>query len=66
MTDLKPIAGEYLVKPLVLKPGDRLHRIVARLHDTHIDDLTDAVIRSLEDQIDMNRITHADGKRFGR
>lgn len=67
---LKPISGDYLRDELRLRPGDalrcadRLHRLVARLFDTHIDDLTDERIVQIEGLIDAFRITHADGSRF--
>jgi hypothetical protein len=63
-TALKPINGEYLRDVITLSPGDRLHRLVARLADTYIDDLTDERVIELERLADTFRITHADGKRF--
>jgi hypothetical protein len=61
---LKPVGDEYLRDVIRLAPGDRLHRLVARLADTYIDDLTDDRIVELELLADTFRITHADGKRF--
>ncbi|QUS40549.1 hypothetical protein RPMA_18195 [Tardiphaga alba] len=65
MADLKPIANDYLKDRIVLEPcKSRLHRLVARLFDTYIDDLSDERIIELEQLADSFRITHADGKRF--
>ena len=67
---LKPISDEYLRAELRLRPenerrcADRLHRLVARLFDTHIDDLTDERVNQIEEFIDAFRITHADGRRL--
>lgn len=61
---LLPIAGEYLRTTLTFKPGDRLHRLVARLCDTYYDDLSDDRIEALERHADIFRITHADGTRI--
>lgn len=64
MGALKPIAEEYLRDELCLKPGDRLHRLVARLADTWIDDLSDDRIVELERHADDFRLTHANGTSF--
>jgi hypothetical protein len=64
MSDLKPVADEYLRSVIQLKPGSRLHRLMARLADTYIDDLTDDRIVELERLADTFRITHADGMRL--
>lgn len=61
---LKPIAANYLGETRILKPGDRLHRLVARLVDTYIDDLTDDRIVEIERLADQFRLTHADGSRL--
>lgn len=61
---LKPIDGGYLRDVIKLNPGDRLHRLVARLGDTYIDDLTDERIIELEELADTFRLTHADGRRM--
>jgi hypothetical protein len=61
---LKPIDNTYLRDVIRLAPGDRLHRLIARLADTYIDDLSDESIVELEQLADTFRITHADGKRF--
>lgn len=64
-SELKPIADEYLRDVIKLEPGrSRLHRLVARLADTYIDDLSDERIIELERLADTFRITHADGRRF--
>jgi hypothetical protein len=64
MEGLKPIDGTYLLDVIRLSPGDRLHRLVARLGDTYIDDLTDDRIVELERMADGFRVTHASGERF--
>lgn len=61
---LKAIAAEYLNKAHTLKPGDRLHRLVARLGDTYYDDLTEDRIVEIERLVDQFRLTHADGSRL--
>ena len=57
------IAPEYLNEKLTVKPGDRLHRLVAMLFDTYIDDLTDERIADLEAHIAQFRWYNADGER---
>lgn len=59
---LKSISASYLEKRLEVRPGDRLHRLLARLHDSHIDDLTDEAIAALEVVADDFRITDASGR----
>lgn len=67
MTDtLKPVAADYLGQIIILKPGDRLHRLVARIADTWYDDLPEDRIIELERLADEFRLTHADGSRFAR
>lgn len=61
---LKPIDHEYLRDLISLRPGDRLHRLVARLADTYIDDLSEDRIVELERFADTFRLTHANGERF--
>lgn len=61
---MKPIDPEYLAETHTIKPGDRLHRLVARMADTYIDDLSDERIEEIERLVDSFRITHADGGRF--
>lgn len=62
--DLKPVSTDYVRDVFTLRPGDRLHRLVARMSDTHIDDLSDERIIEIERLADTFRITHADGKRL--
>lgn len=64
MDALKPVADDYMRDVINLKPGDRLHRLVARLGDTYIDDLSDDRIIELERLADTFRITHASGARL--
>ena len=64
MAELKPIAGSYLHSEIRLQPGDRLHRLVARLCDSWIDDLTDEAIIEIEKFADDFRLTHASGGRL--
>lgn len=58
---LKPVAAEYMRDVHRFQPGDRLHRLVARLCDSYIDDLSDVRILEIERLVDGFRITHADG-----
>lgn len=53
----------YLERELTLKPGDRLHRLVAMLFDTHYDDLTPSRIAELEAQVERFRWMTANGRR---
>lgn len=62
--DLLPVAENYLRDEFRFKPGDRLHRLVARLCDTYYDDLSEENILKLEHLADTWRITHADGSRM--
>jgi hypothetical protein len=64
MGTLKPVGDEYMRSTITLEPGDRLHRLVARLGDTYIDDLSDDRIVMLEQMADSFRITNAAGKRL--
>lgn len=61
MEDLKPISSSYLMSEIRLKPGDRLHRLAARLCDSWIDDLTDEAILKIEEIVDDLRLTSASG-----
>lgn len=63
---MKPIASEYLNETFEVRPGDRLHRLMARLSDTHYDDLSEERIEELEHKIDEWRWMHANADRFGR
>jgi hypothetical protein len=62
--DLKPVDETYLRDELRLRPGNRLHRLVARLFDTYIDDLSDERIVEIERMVDTVRITNASGRRL--
>jgi len=62
--DLLPVAESYLRDEFRFRPGERLHRLVARLCDTYYDDLSDENIIKLEHLADTWRITHADGSRM--
>lgn len=64
MADLKPIDERYLRSSVTLHPGDRLHRLVQRMADTYIDDLTDGRILELEQHADSFRLSHANGTGF--
>jgi hypothetical protein len=57
------IATDYADQPLTVKPGDRLHRLVALLFDTHYDDLTDERIVEIERGIESWRWCNAAGQR---
>lgn len=52
-TLLHPVADKYLRETFTLKPGDPLHRLVARLTDTYYDDLTDERIEEIERHVDQ-------------
>jgi hypothetical protein len=60
---MQKIADEYANSPIMVKPGDRIHRIVALLCDTWIDDLTGAKITEIEQSIESWRWCGANGKR---
>jgi len=57
------IDPEYLNNKLEVKPGSRLHRLVAMLFDTYYDDLTEARIAELEEHVARFRWMNASGKR---
>ena len=57
------IDPEYLNNKLEVKPGSRLHRLVAMLFDTYYDDLTEARIAELEEHVARFRWMSASGKR---
>ena len=61
---LKEVSRDYLTETHVIKPGDRLHRLVSRLADTYYDDLSEDRIVELELHADTFRLTHADGLRL--
>lgn len=60
------IDPEYLNSELKVKPGNRLHRLVALLFDTYYDDLTEARIAELEAAVETFRWMSANGKRVDR
>lgn len=49
---MKPIAAGYRFAAVTARPGDRLHRLFARLADTHVDDVSDDRVDELERLID--------------
>lgn len=60
----QPIADEYLGRELTVKPGDKVHRLVAMLFDTYYDDLTEERISDLEATVENFRWMNASGKRL--
>lgn len=60
---MQEINPQYLSRELKVKPGDRLHRLVALLFDTHYDDLTEERLCDLEAHIAKFRWMNASGKR---
>lgn len=63
---MQKIQDEYAHRRLIVEPGDRIHRIVALLFDTWIDDLTDERIAELEQMIERFRWMDASGERVDR
>lgn len=61
---MKKISAHYMDGDIVVKSSSRLHRLVARLSDTHYDDLTDDRIEEIEIIVDSFRNTHANGDRL--
>ena len=61
---MKPITSEYLYQTFEVKPGDRLHRLIARMADTYYDDLSDDRIEELERTVDGWRWMNANGQRI--
>jgi len=61
---MKPISSEYLTQTFEVKPGDRLHRLIARMADTYFDDLSDDRIEALEQFVDDWRWMNASGTRL--
>ena len=59
-----PIAPEYADQELRVKPDSRLHRLVAMLFDTYIDDLSEERIAELERHVESFRWCNAAGKRI--
>lgn len=62
--DLSPVSKDYSENRIILETGSRLHGFVARLMDTHVDDVTSSDLMELERKVDAMRVTHADGKSF--
>ena len=60
---MQRINPEYALKPLTVAPGGRLHRLVALLFDTYIDDLTDERIAELERRVEAFRWCNANAER---
>lgn len=60
---MQSIAPEYSSVELRLKPGDRLHRLIALLLDTYCDDLSDDRIADLERRVESWRWCNAAGQR---
>lgn len=60
----QPIAAEYLNSELTVRPGSRLHHLVAMLFDAYCDDVTDERIAELEAQVERFRWMHGNGKRI--
>lgn len=60
----KPIAGEYLNRELTVKPGEKLHHLLAMLFDTYYDDLTEERIADLEATVENFRWMNASGQRI--
>lgn len=61
---LHPISEYYLSETHIIRPGDRLHRLVSRLLDTHYDDLSEDRIEEIERHVDTFRWMHADATSF--
>jgi len=57
------VSDEYMRRELVSRPGERLHRLIAMLHDTWYDDLTDERIAELERQVESFRWLNASAER---
>ena len=60
---MQRIADEYLNSVITLSPGDRFHRLIAMLGDTHYDDVTDERIAELEASVERWRWMNAAGER---
>lgn len=61
---LKPISNEYLSAEHRIRPGHRLHRLISRIADTYIDDISDDRIEALEFFVDDWRWMNAAGERI--
>lgn len=63
---MQKVSDEYMKSELISRPGERLHRLYAMLCDTYYDDLTDARIEQLEEQVESFRWMNASGERVDR
>lgn len=61
---LKPISEEYLRSEHRIRPGDRFHRLISRMTDMWIDDISDDRIEELEAKVDEWRWMNAAGCRL--
>lgn len=60
---MQQVDPQYMNSELKVRPGERLHRLVAMLFDTWYDDLTDSRIAELEAHVARFRWMNAAGKR---
>ena len=60
---MQRVSDEYENQELRVKPGDRLHRVVAMLFDTYCDDITDERLAEIENVIESFRWMNASGER---
>jgi hypothetical protein len=60
---MQRVSDEYANQELIVKPGDRLHRVVAMLFDTYYDDITDERLAEIEKVIESFRWMNASGER---
>ncbi len=58
---LKPISDQYLQAEHRSRPGDRFHRLISRMTDMWVDDLSDERIEELERKVDDWRWMNANG-----
>ncbi len=66
MKNDRRIAPEYLHADFRVRPGDRLHRLIAMLHDTYFDVLSDERLADLEEELVRFRWMNAAGERLDR
>ncbi len=60
---MQQIAADYANAELKVRPGDRLHRLMALLFDTYFDDLSEERIAELERSVESWRWMNAAGQR---
>ena len=60
---MQKIAAEFLNQPIEVKPGEKLHLLVALLSDTHYDDVTQERVDELVSQVESWRWCNAAGQR---